>query len=130
MESLSLLAGPLAPARPDKDAAISAARATEFRARQNLIPAQRVDGVARSLPAALRIAYLMPRTGIGGGARILIEHANRLVDRGHEVVLLSHFDRPDWTELRAEFRRVPFGVELAEAIPACDLIICGYWEQV
>ena len=63
-------------------------------------------------------------------ARVLIEHANRLTDRGHDVVLLSHFDRPDWTELRAEFRRVPFGVELAEAVPECDLIICGYWEQV
>jgi glycosyltransferase involved in cell wall biosynthesis len=130
MESLSLLAGPLSPVRPDQDAAISAARATEFGARQTLVPAQRVAGPGRSLPARLRVAYLMPRTGIGGGARVLIEHANRLTERGHEVVLLSHFDRPDWTELRAEFRRVPFGVELAEAIPPCDLIICGYWEQV
>jgi glycosyltransferase involved in cell wall biosynthesis len=131
MDSTALLPGPLTPLRPDAEAAISAARAAEYWARQALIPAQRSSrsGV-RTAPSRLRICYLMPRTGVGGGARILVEHANRLTDRGHEVVLLSHYARPDWIDLRADFRQVPFGLELVEAVPACDLIVAGYWEQV
>lgn len=131
MDATVLLPGSLPPLRPDGDAAISAARASEYRARQALIPAQRTNhSTAGTAPSRLRICYLMPRTGVGGGARILIEHANRLTDRGHEVVLVSHYQRPSWIDVRADFRQVPFGVELVEAVPACDVIVAGYWEQV
>jgi len=87
-------------------------------------------GQGRERPAHLTIFLLMPRTDVGGGARILVEHANRLQDRGHRVVLLSHFSRPTWCEVRAEFREVPFGVDLATGIDPCDVIVAGYWEQV
>jgi glycosyltransferase involved in cell wall biosynthesis len=85
---------------------------------------------AGATPERLRICLLVPRVDIGGGARILLEHANRLHDRGHEVVVLAHFARPEWFDLRAEYRHVPVGLGLADALDPCDLVVCGYWDQV
>jgi L-malate glycosyltransferase len=81
-------------------------------------------------PERLRICMLAPRVDVGGGARILLEHANRLHDRGHAVLVLSHFPRPDWFELRAEYRHVPVGLGLQDALVPCDVVVCGYWDQV
>jgi L-malate glycosyltransferase len=81
-------------------------------------------------PAQLRICLLAPRVDIGGGARILLEHANRLHHRGHEVLVLAHYPRPDWFDLRADYRHVPVGLGPADALVPCDLVVCGYWDQV
>jgi glycosyltransferase involved in cell wall biosynthesis len=81
-------------------------------------------------PASLRICILAPRVDVGGGARILLEHANRLHDRGHDVLVLSNFPAPDWFDLRARYRHVPVGLGLADALEPCDLVVCGYWDQV
>src|SRR5215218_834693 len=81
-------------------------------------------------PTRLRICLLVPRVDIGGGARILLEHANRLHDRGHDVIVLAHFPRPEWFDLRARYRHVPVGLGLADALVPCDLVVCGYWDQV
>jgi glycosyltransferase involved in cell wall biosynthesis len=118
--------------RPDLQAAVAAARRLEFDARRNL-PAVRPGGLVGTVgltPGRLRLCYLAPRTDVGGGARVLFEHANRLTTRGHEVTVLSHFPRPDWFDLRATFTRVPFGLELTAMVPACDVIVCGYWDQI
>jgi L-malate glycosyltransferase len=82
------------------------------------------------MPARLRLCMLVPRVDVGGGARILLEHANRLHDRGHDVLALAHFPRPDWFDLRARYRHVPVGLGLADALVPCDLVVCGYWDQV
>lgn len=124
---------------PDVAAAVRAARAAEFAARRSLTPARPRTAPTLDLsPAAagaqpsrsLRIVYLVPRTDVGGGARVLFEHANRLRAIGHTVVVLSHFEAPDWFDLRAEFRQIAFGAELCEAVPSCDVIVAGYWEQL
>ncbi len=79
----------------------------------------------------MHIVYLVPITGPGGGARVLFEHANHLVALGDQVTVVSHFGRPDWMELRADFTEVPLGRRLAESIPAdCDLVVAGFWDQV
>ncbi|GAB3867295.1 glycosyltransferase family 4 protein [Dactylosporangium cerinum] len=118
--------------RPDLAAAIAAARNAEFVARRELPAAPPVSrGSTRpDVPGSLRLVYLVPRTNVGGGARVLFEHANRLLDRGHDVTVLSHFPPPVGFDLRARFQQVPFGIELAEAVPACDVIVAGYWDQV
>jgi glycosyltransferase involved in cell wall biosynthesis len=78
----------------------------------------------------LHICMLVPRTDVGGGARVLFEHANRLVTRGHRLTLLSHLPAPDWTTVLGDFRHVPVGTDLVDAIPPCDLVVCGYWDHV
>lgn len=37
----------------------------------------------------LRICYLLPGLGVGGGVNVVFEHANRLLARGHSVRVLS-----------------------------------------
>ncbi|HET8616185.1 MAG TPA: glycosyltransferase family 4 protein [Actinomycetales bacterium] len=76
------------------------------------------------------MSILVPRTDVGGGARILFEHANRLTARGHDVVLYSHLPRPTWFELTAGFVEVAAGKRLTDDVCPCDVIICGYWSQV
>ena len=81
-------------------------------------------------PASLRIVYLVPRTGPGGGARVLLEHANHLHRLGSQVTVLSHFPQPDWFELEATFVEVPFGRALCDSVPPCDVIVAGYWDKI
>ncbi|WP_433050916.1 glycosyltransferase family 4 protein [Dactylosporangium sp. CS-033363] len=121
------IAGPL---RPDLPTAVTVARRHEFAARHSLSVAARLPGARDLPPGPLRLCYLAPRTDVGGGARILFEHGNRLTAQGHEVAVLSHFPRPDWIDVRARFVQVPFGVELTSSVPACDVIVCGYWDQI
>lgn len=82
------------------------------------------------LEGALRLALLMPRTDACGGARIILEHANRLHDLGCQVTVLAHDPPPLWFSLRATFVEVPWGQPLHQAIPPCDVIVAGYWDQV
>ena len=63
--------------------------------------------------------------GFRGGARVLFEHADRLLDRGHDVEVLAHSAAPAWFGLRAPFRQVPAGTDLAAALPPCDLVVAG-----
>lgn len=42
-----------------------------------------------SASQSLNIAYVVPGMGIGGGPNVILEHASRLMNRGHRVVLLS-----------------------------------------
>lgn len=81
-------------------------------------------------PLHLRICILAPRVDVGGGSRVLFEHANRLAQRGHDVVVLAHFPAPDWFPLNCSYRHVPVGIDLTDALPPCDVIVCGYWEQI
>ena len=78
----------------------------------------------------LRVVYLMPRTGAGGGARVLFEHANHSSHLGAVVTVVSHFPRPDWFDLATEFVEVPFGQPLCQSVPPCDVIVAGYWDEV
>lgn len=36
----------------------------------------------------MRITFVLPGTGIAGGIRVVFEHANRLIERGHEVYIV------------------------------------------
>ena len=38
----------------------------------------------------------MTWTSVCGGSKIILEHANYLVDRGHKITIISHFPKPDW----------------------------------
>jgi glycosyltransferase involved in cell wall biosynthesis len=117
--------------RPDFAAAVAASRQAEFKARRELLPAAPDASPSnRDAPERLRLCYLVPRTDVGGGARVLFEHVNRLAALDHQVTVLSHFPPPAWFNLRTPFVQVPWGLELAEAVPPCDVIVAGYWDQI
>jgi glycosyltransferase involved in cell wall biosynthesis len=109
-------------------------REEEFRRREaNLIGAQRQKlrdkGPKRG---RLHAVYVMTHTGVCGGTKIILEHANHLVRHGHQVTLVSHFDKPDWFPMDHEvgYVQVPFTTELTFGIPACDVIVATYWREI
>ncbi|MEH7440427.1 glycosyltransferase family 4 protein [Neobacillus drentensis] len=76
------------------------------------------------------IVYAMTHVGISGGVKIILEHANRLQKAGAKVTLVSHFQKPSWFPIEAEYIQVPFELELAKGIPLCDLIVATYWDHI
>ena len=68
--------------------------------------------------------------GVGGGARVILEHANHLSALGARVTVTSHFSRPEWFDFVADFVEVSFGHPLCQSVPACDVIVAGYWDEI
>ena len=113
---------------------LEAFRREEFTRREaNLHFAQRqrlLEGTAPLGP--LNICYVMTHTGVCGGTKIILEHANHLVRRGHRVTLVSHFDKPDWFPIEdaVRYAQVPFSEELTMGIPDCDVVVATYWREI
>ncbi|QDP41273.1 glycosyltransferase family 4 protein [Radiobacillus deserti] len=79
---------------------------------------------------SLHVVYIMNQVGVWGGVKIVLEHANRLTSSGFKVTILSHFPRPDWYSFEGNYIKVPFSMDVAEAIPNCDVIVATYWDQI
>lgn len=80
----------------------------------------------------LKITYVMTWTGICGGSKIILEHANKLTEMGHKVSLVSHYPKPDWFKLdpKIEFIQVPWEKIVCESIPESDIIVATYWREI
>ena len=80
----------------------------------------------------LNIVYVMTWTGICGGSKIILQHCNELVERGHKATIVCHFPRPSWFPLNENvtFIQVPFDKVLCESIPCCDVIVATYWKEI
>lgn len=83
----------------------------------------------RSQNGALRIIYVTQDTGVGGGHRVIFEHANRLIERGHEVELWSLAGPPDWFDLKAPMKTFSDYEALTEALTPIEAIkVATWWE--
>ena len=78
----------------------------------------------------LHIVDVMTHVGICGGVKIIFEHANRLKRLGAKVTIVTHFVKPTWYPIEAEYIQVPFDLELAKGIPDCDVIVATYWDHI
>lgn len=85
---------------------------------------------AREPHDGLHVVYVMNHVSVTGGAKVIFEHANRLSDMGIKVTIVSHYPRPNWYPVRCTYVQFPFHVELAQAIPDCDVIVATVWDQV
>ncbi len=75
----------------------------------------------------------MTWTGVCGGTKIILEHANRLTKRGHKITLISHDAKPIWFNLdeKIEFIEVPWTEVLCKSIPKeTDVIVATYWREI
>lgn len=77
----------------------------------------------------LRIAYLIPHSNAAGSVKMLMEQANRLAEKGHDVVFYSHSPKPDWIECRSPYFTVDPGNDVHEVVPPCDVVIAGDWNM-
>ncbi len=78
----------------------------------------------------IHIVYVMTHVGVCGGVKIILEHANHLKRFGAKVTIVSHFPKPTWFQIDADYIQVPFGIELAKGIPVCDVIVATYWDHI
>lgn len=76
----------------------------------------------------LRIAYLMEDTDLSGGVRIQLAQADALIDRGHDVTILTKGSPLAWRASHAEWLYVDdFG--RADLSPY-DFVIATFWTTV
>ena len=81
----------------------------------------------------LNITYVMTWTGVCGGSKIILEHANKLSNRGYKITLISHDTKPVWFPLeeKVQFIQVPWEEILCEQIPKeTDVIVATYWREI
>lgn len=78
----------------------------------------------------VHVVYVLTHVGICGGVKVILEHANNLIKYGANVTLVSHFPKPNWFKIDANYIEVPFEIELAKGIPNCDVIVATYWDHI
>lgn len=106
----------------------------------------------------MRITFLMPADNLTGGSRVVATHAKKLLDRGHDVsvvscapdrlrprALLRALARRDWTSIRAHVFPPPGHVALsgvphkvlkrpgpiqAGDLDDADIVVGTWWETV
>ncbi|MGB8880941.1 MAG: glycosyltransferase [Solirubrobacteraceae bacterium] len=77
----------------------------------------------------LRIVYVVQDTNRFGGVRVVFEHLNGLIERGHEVELWTLGSKPDWFELRCPVRTFPgYGALVAALTPLQAIKVATWWE--
>ncbi len=81
----------------------------------------------RNSEGAIRVIYVTEDTGVGGGHRVVFEHLNGLIDRGHEAELWTLGGPPDWFDLRVPVRSFDKYRELTEALAPVEAIKVATW---
>ncbi|MFH1387067.1 MAG: glycosyltransferase family 4 protein [bacterium] len=73
----------------------------------------------------MKITYLLWGIGHFGGVKMVFEYADRLIARGHDVSIVTHFgDYPDWYPLKAKLIKLP---PYSNDFPKSDVIMATYW---
>lgn len=75
----------------------------------------------------MRIAYLLPSPELGGGNKVIFQHAELLARRGHEVTLLGEGPSPRWIELALPYVDHRQG---CDQVPRQDLVITTFWTTI
>ena len=101
---------------------------------RNVVNPQVLAGVVPASRESLRIAYVLPGLGIGGGVNVVLEHAERLVARGHDVTVLTKENDPcvTWRSARGVRLSSVHSVEdLVRAFdPPPDVLVATGWQTV
>lgn len=77
----------------------------------------------------MKIVFLLETASdLWGGVKIVLEDANGLTDRGHDVTVLARSGPPDWMRLRCGFTTVPDFAP--ERVPEADVVVGTFWTTV
>lgn len=72
----------------------------------------------------MRIAYVLAAPELGGGTKVVFQHADLLAASGAEVTVLGTGPRPDWIASRAGYLDYSSGLP---RLPSQDLVVATYW---
>lgn len=76
----------------------------------------------------LGVRYLLEGTGLFGGVKVALRHAELLAGRGHEVHVVSREPAPDWHRLRVPFIQAD---DLAHPdAPPAAVTVATYWTTI
>ena len=75
----------------------------------------------------MRISYVLPSPELGGGNKVVFQHADLLQARGHEVTILGEGPPPKWLELAQPY--IDYSQPLP-SLPSQDLVITTFWITV
>lgn len=78
----------------------------------------------------LRITFVMEHMKLCGGVKSVIEYSNLLVQRGHQVFIVSNDSRPVWMEILSTYIQVDSELNLVNDIPSSDVIVTTCWKQI
>jgi glycosyltransferase involved in cell wall biosynthesis len=94
-----------------------------------LAPATPGDaGAARPPRARLTVSYVVPNLDVSGGIKVVLEHAEELHARGHDVCVVSLSPPAPWRKVDVPVRVVP---EISEAtLPGSGFVIATWFETV
>jgi glycosyltransferase involved in cell wall biosynthesis len=77
----------------------------------------------------LRVVYVANDTVVGGGNRVIFEHLNGLVERGHDAQLWTLGSEPDWFDLHCPVRSFTDYESLVAALAPLEAIkVATWWE--
>jgi glycosyltransferase involved in cell wall biosynthesis len=74
------------------------------------------------------VVYVLPTSELYGGIRVILEHAEGLLDRGYDVRVVGPDPVPDWHPLRAPYTQV--ALFEPGGIPAADICVGTFWTTV
>ncbi|MFH1176684.1 MAG: glycosyltransferase [Acidobacteriota bacterium] len=78
--------------------------------------------------SSLRVVYLLEDTGLWGGVKVVLQHADLLAGRGHQVTVVSPAGPPSWHRLQAGFAQVP--ALTPACLPPADVTVATYWTTI
>ena len=76
----------------------------------------------------MKIAYLLEDTPMFGGVKVVLQQANLLAARGHDVSVVTPGKAPDWFPLKARLVQAP-GLDPKD-IPEADVTVATYWTTI
>jgi glycosyltransferase involved in cell wall biosynthesis len=72
----------------------------------------------------MRLCYVLPRPELGGGNKVIFQHAHLLPRRGWEVSVAGEGPPPDWLRLEVPYWDHRSG---PPPLPPQDLVVATYW---
>ena len=75
----------------------------------------------------MNIAYVLPSPDLGGGNKVIFQHAELLAERGHRVSILGEGPPPEWTGLAIPYFDHSQGTP---DLPPQDLVISTFWTTI
>ena len=76
----------------------------------------------------MRICYVQEGNSLWGGVKVVFEQAEALQERGHEVVILSKDEPPNWYDVQVPLRQVESFSPAS--IPESDFVIGTFWTTI
>ncbi len=84
----------------------------------------------------LSIGYILPHKFLTGGLKMLLSQMKALKMRGHEIYTIFRGNEservlPDWFDIKVDKEiLVPLDKSYADYIETCDIVMCGFFNQI